>query len=613
MTNHYGHHNHYSKLHIPDHWEHYWSKYPNGYTLLEALISWTSQVNDMITSYNHMSDDMVALDRNFRALEKELRASWKGYKDKTDLDNSNFRDEVYTIINNFIASIEPTIQDTVVSSLSTWLADGTLADIINNDVFDMKANQTDLDIVNERLDDNAINPFKYAGELTNHADIITNAFKYGNVIKLPNNVQINIDKEVEIPTGKKLDFNYTKIVFTGEDASFNISPGATLVNAKVLVSQGVVLKQAVLYFDGNKNFILGDNTATFIENVGAKRDGGENRYQGTFIHLDATQKKIDEPCFISGISFKEINSWRFEYGFRMTVSAMDNSDLTTYISANTVDGYTAYNPSKFIWEDDLTGTKTQLSDNMFSNLQCQADSTAIVFLRLVGRLSRFKNFIAWDYHRPSNQTDQFIILGSWHYIEGNIPNFDSPLIRNEGIYNTISSKNPGISTHFADRLISQQSMRTHFIDRAYVMPFQTLTSVVDVVGQVESQSLLDFSFPKNKISTGYAVLEFDAFGVAVAPSSRYYGMYVNGQHITSGRALEVGTINWQMNAKYIIRYYGDSVKVSGYIESTDGQMYVGTTTVPLSEGDEIHLELKFNTDKAGNMTCLGRTAQMTKG
>lgn len=138
MTKHYGHHNHYKYLHVPDHWEHYWSKYPNGYTLLEALISWTSQVNDMIASYNHMSDDMVALNRNFKALDKELRASWAGYKDSTEKTYSDFKDEILTIINNFIGTIDPTIQDTVVDALTGWLTDGTLADIINSDVFDMK-------------------------------------------------------------------------------------------------------------------------------------------------------------------------------------------------------------------------------------------------------------------------------------------------------------------------------------------------------------------------------------------------------------------------------------------------------------------------------------------
>lgn len=178
MSKHYGHHNHYSKLHIPDHWEHYWSKYPNGYTLLEALISWTSQVNDMIVSYNHMSDDMVALDRNFRALEKELRASWDGYKDHTEKTYTDFREEILTIVNNWIATIEPTIQDTVVSSLSSWLDDGTLADIINNDVFDMKANSVDLEKTN-----NVIDVYISPANFPSLDDAISYARDNGKVIK----------------------------------------------------------------------------------------------------------------------------------------------------------------------------------------------------------------------------------------------------------------------------------------------------------------------------------------------------------------------------------------------------------------------------------------------
>src|SRR5699024_127800 len=137
MTNHYRHFKH---LHVPEHWEQYWSKYPNGYSMLEAIINWVGQVNDMVDVSNETSEQINCLQRNFNALEKELRASWAGYKDHTEKTYKDFRDEVYTIINNWIATIEPTIQDKVVSSLSEWLSDGTLADIINKDVFDMKAN-----------------------------------------------------------------------------------------------------------------------------------------------------------------------------------------------------------------------------------------------------------------------------------------------------------------------------------------------------------------------------------------------------------------------------------------------------------------------------------------
>lgn len=43
-------------LNIPDGWEQYWSKYPNGYSILEALIDWVSQVDDMVENQNELTD-----------------------------------------------------------------------------------------------------------------------------------------------------------------------------------------------------------------------------------------------------------------------------------------------------------------------------------------------------------------------------------------------------------------------------------------------------------------------------------------------------------------------------------------------------------------------------
>lgn len=42
-------------LNIPDGWEQYWSKYPNGYTIMEALIDWVSQVGDMVKNQNELN------------------------------------------------------------------------------------------------------------------------------------------------------------------------------------------------------------------------------------------------------------------------------------------------------------------------------------------------------------------------------------------------------------------------------------------------------------------------------------------------------------------------------------------------------------------------------
>ena len=131
--------------------------------MLESLIDWVSQVNKMISSFNNLSDEYTTLNRNMRALEKELRASWKGYKDHTEKTYEDFRDEILTIVNQWIATIEPTIQDVVVNSLTTWLDDGTLADIINEDVFNMKTNQADFEQAVKELDNFTVSPEKFSG------------------------------------------------------------------------------------------------------------------------------------------------------------------------------------------------------------------------------------------------------------------------------------------------------------------------------------------------------------------------------------------------------------------------------------------------------------------
>ena len=41
-------------LKVPGHWENYWTRFPEGYTILEALINWVSQVDDMIDHQNNL-------------------------------------------------------------------------------------------------------------------------------------------------------------------------------------------------------------------------------------------------------------------------------------------------------------------------------------------------------------------------------------------------------------------------------------------------------------------------------------------------------------------------------------------------------------------------------
>lgn len=89
------------RLNIPDKWKHYFSEYPNGYTLLEAIIEWTDKVNIMI-------DDLNLTNKQIEKL---------------------FTD---------------TLPENVENVLNEWYESGQLADLINIDLLDKKADKTEV-------------------------------------------------------------------------------------------------------------------------------------------------------------------------------------------------------------------------------------------------------------------------------------------------------------------------------------------------------------------------------------------------------------------------------------------------------------------------------------
>lgn len=247
MSNHYRHFKH---LHIPDGWEQYWSKYPNGYTLMEALINWVGQVNDMVEVSNEVSDQITCLQRNFNALDKELRASWAGYKESTTKQYEDFRDEVNTIINNWIANIEPTIQNKVVQSLQLWLSDGTLADIINNDVFDMKANQSDLVALTEKVSLN-----------THSANVKSYGAKGDGVTDDSIAIQqaLNENTSIFIPEGEYII--KTPLTFTGQKRIYGETPNTTILKK---VGNGKLETTETFDHRGNPTVVYADYDALLI-------------------------------------------------------------------------------------------------------------------------------------------------------------------------------------------------------------------------------------------------------------------------------------------------------------------------------------------------------------
>jgi hypothetical protein len=88
----------FNHLNVPDQWNQYFTKYPQGYTILEALLNWVQQVDDMVDNVN----------------------DWNTYLD------------------NFVKTFDTDLQEQVRIILTEWLESGLLASIITTDVLKIR-------------------------------------------------------------------------------------------------------------------------------------------------------------------------------------------------------------------------------------------------------------------------------------------------------------------------------------------------------------------------------------------------------------------------------------------------------------------------------------------
>lgn len=106
----------FNHLDIPHTWRHEWTKYPEGYTILESLIRWVNQVNDMVGNLNDINERL----------------------------------------DEFISQFDEELQETVIELLEIWKDNGIFNDLIESAVFGE---------FKERLDGFAISPLSYDGDV----------------------------------------------------------------------------------------------------------------------------------------------------------------------------------------------------------------------------------------------------------------------------------------------------------------------------------------------------------------------------------------------------------------------------------------------------------------
>lgn len=99
----------FNHLNVPTHWRNYWTRYPEGHTILEALISWVSQVDDMVDNQNTLNENV-----------------------------EQFRNE----IDDFIGRFDERLQDEVTRTLKDWQQSGFL-DVVINESLNTKYHEMD--------------------------------------------------------------------------------------------------------------------------------------------------------------------------------------------------------------------------------------------------------------------------------------------------------------------------------------------------------------------------------------------------------------------------------------------------------------------------------------
>lgn len=116
----------FNHLNVPDSWKHYWTRYPEGYTILEALISWVSQVDSMVDNQNNLNDNV-----------------------------EQFRNE----IDDFVKLFDGRLQEEVTQILSDWQTSGFLDVVISTalqwelDNY-ITTNEQDKLLINQQLQQN---------------------------------------------------------------------------------------------------------------------------------------------------------------------------------------------------------------------------------------------------------------------------------------------------------------------------------------------------------------------------------------------------------------------------------------------------------------------------
>lgn len=200
---------------VPPQWEEYWTAYPHGYTILEALVDWLSEFNDIVDNINDLNKYM-----------DDFINQWQG----------EMREEVTQL-------------------LTEWKEQGVLEDIL------LAVYGKEVDNIKIDLSDRGVNLRSLGAKLdgvTDDYDVIMDALDRYNHVYIPIGTTLATSKTIVLKTGQSIQGGYysgypdlatSKIRYIGEynNRTTVIQIGENSVGAEpVNHASGVKLKNIVI-------------------------------------------------------------------------------------------------------------------------------------------------------------------------------------------------------------------------------------------------------------------------------------------------------------------------------------------------------------------------------
>ena len=306
-------------------------------TRFEKMEGYPDEIQGRFNSFiTTQFDDSLSVEMQIRSLIKWINSS-------RDLVN-----DMVDYINLFIEMFDERLQQEIVGRLNEWLDDGTLAKIINEDVFDMEADKTFVDSEIERLGQEDEN-------ITNHVDSEIGRLD-GEVERLDQKDEETDTKIDELKTelesainSKVNDLNDRKrekgtgLIYLSDYTQLENETDDQFIN-RVLVSIPLrdEFREGTLVLEG-KDYILNDSI------ILGQYQGLKGAGRGTRLKLEHSTKpiirfdtnKVDDSPSVYGVSIDDLSLWGSDQNIGIKINMATHLAIRNVYIFNTLKGVEA--------------------------------------------------------------------------------------------------------------------------------------------------------------------------------------------------------------------------------------------------------------------------------